>query len=44
MVKRGEYNEEGELLYEYNDYWEDEGGYRTCGDPYCAGNCGRCSV
>lgn len=41
MVKRGEYNEEGELLYEYNDYWEDEGGYRTCGDAPCA--CERCS-
>tara|TARA_Y100000361_G_scaffold16076_1_gene12661 strand:+ start:194 stop:379 length:186 start_codon:yes stop_codon:yes gene_type:complete len=42
-MKRGIYNEEGELVEEVYDYWEDQGGYYTCGDPYCAGNCGRCS-
>jgi len=43
MGKRGIYNEEGELVEEVYDYWEDEGGYYTCGDPYCPGNCGSCS-
>ena len=42
-MKRGIYNEEGELVEEVYDYWEDQGGYYTCGDSYCAGNCGRCS-
>jgi hypothetical protein len=42
MVRRAEYNEEGELLYEYNDYW-DEPQMRRCEDSYCAGNCGICT-
>jgi len=40
-MRRAEYNEEGELLYEYDDYWDD-GPSRNCGDSYCPGNCGIC--
>jgi hypothetical protein len=42
MSKQAEYNEEGELLYEYSDYWNDGPSY-GCGDSYCPGNCGRCA-
>ena len=43
MVKRGIYNEEGELVEEYYESSEDDWYATTCPDSYCPGNCGICS-